>query len=412
MGQGTVNFLNALQCIRDHGINKEISKHCIAYIYHQMIFEMKSIIKKSIEKSGGTVPWTPNLFKHCVTDSLLIYGFVKQLMTYDHSAHQYTFANRPVTWSSKDTNTDTTVCIGSTIMSTIIRFYQSPETVQQWLDILFLKRSNNSSVINHYIMSNVDIGQFILDLFNEFDKDQKHKLRTHYDLGVAHYFSQLERICAPEYKPQPKDIILMSKSIGFSSTRKNTRYHKSNSINELKDLEFRSSLYHFTNIQPMFRTAVKRWIYQFEDQSDALIFLIPLTTYYKWDSKWDTFNLILNFQTITNNNWLKQCSFHLFLTGKELFKKSLATTPFKFSNYTGDTSSYTACIEFLIQYIKSKLIADNKGDKRQIYIHVVSLYHLDQLETSFAEVCGVLHQKKEPTHVKHHSQISSQKFEL
>mmetsp|Transcript_52448 Transcript_52448/g.47087 ORF Transcript_52448/g.47087 Transcript_52448/m.47087 type:complete len:544 (+) Transcript_52448:90-1721(+) len=508
MGQGTVNFLNALQCIRDGGLDDIIQSQCKAYIWHQMIFEMKPIIKKAIDGKE----WSSNLFQHCVTDQLLIYGFIKSFMVYDKVKRKYSIANKQVIWnqninhsslsyknsmnnnkngttdylisggllgSIKDnpsnssisatnallltnsstssaeekgqgqgvnngsdhhqtqrvkinvddierkenedqyTNYDERVYVSHTCMTIILRYYQSPDTIQNWLNILLFSRStissSTSAIINHYILDHVDIGSFINDMFNEFNDEQQNKLLISYDIGASHFFKHLNRITHKSYVPTSKDIILMSTSIGYSlnNNRSKRRYskttHVANNQNELKDLRFKSAVYHFTNIQPMFRTQVKRWIYQFEDKCDGLIFLIPLETYYKWDTAWDSFNLIKNFTTITNNNYLKQSSFHLFLTGKEIFKKKLKQQQFKFAEYDGD-NSYDSCIGYLIEYLKSKLIADNKGDKRQMYIHVVSLFHLEGLKASFSEVCTNINRNN--IKQQHHQQMSSTKFEL
>eukprot|EP01083_Nonionella_stella_P272041 922266_1 len=108
MGQGTVNFLNALQCIRDGGINDNIRLQCKAYIYHQMIFEMKSLIKSSTKSKEihtnsnaiNPIKWSNKLYKHCVTDNLLIYGFIKSFMVYDKDKRKYSISNRQVIWAT------------------------------------------------------------------------------------------------------------------------------------------------------------------------------------------------------------------------------------------------------------------------------------------------------------------------
>ena len=393
MGQGTKNFLNALHCIRDGGLDSNIQSQCKAYIWHQMIFEQKQLIGKIVNNNNYKKEWSSNLFKHCVTDKLLIYGFSHYD---DKKVH----------------------IINSNIIGTIIKYYQSHDTINKWLNLLlFHGESNSSSIINHYVLNNVNIGQFIIDIYNEFNQEQKNKLLISYDVGSAHYFKSINRVCNKYYVPTSKDIILMSNSIGFSLNNRNKRYSKQskhivNNPNEIKDLQFKGSLYQFNDIQSYFKTKIKRWIYQFEDGCDCLIFLIPLTTYYKWNTNWDTFNLIANFTAITNNNYLKKACFHLFLTEKEIFEKKLKTQQFKFAEYNGD-NSYQSAIKYLINYLMSKLIADNKGDKRELYVHVISLFHLEQLKNAFSEICTMINRNDIKNIVaKHHKQMSSQKFQM
>eukprot|EP01084_Bolivina_argentea_P176729 305781_1 len=98
MGKGTLNFLNALQCIRDDGIDKELRLGCKPYIYNEMIVDLKFLIQKSVESNDKV--WSSNLYKHCVTDSLLIYGFIKTFMEYNPIQKKYSISQRDVVWDT------------------------------------------------------------------------------------------------------------------------------------------------------------------------------------------------------------------------------------------------------------------------------------------------------------------------
>eukprot|EP00484_Ammonia_sp_Unknown_P002479 CAMPEP_0197076102 /NCGR_PEP_ID=MMETSP1384-20130603/211947_1 /TAXON_ID=29189 /ORGANISM="Ammonia sp." /LENGTH=450 /DNA_ID=CAMNT_0042514951 /DNA_START=18 /DNA_END=1370 /DNA_ORIENTATION=+ len=410
MGQGTVNFLNALQCISDDGISQEFESKCKAYIYHQMLFEMRLIIKNVSNNNGNVTEWSGVLYKHCVTDSLLIHGFIKSFMTApdDDStddAHRYLLHN-----VQSAAPTIHTLNVTGELMQHIMRYYQSPDTVQNWLNILFFSIQQTSSIINHYILNHIDLAHFILDIYAEFTEEIRARLESSYDDSVAYYFQNISRICHADYVPSYKDIIQTKTLLNFSQSEpKSYALHSGHArpISHELELRFKGLHFNFINIHSMFRTSVKRWIYQFEDKSDALIFLVPLTSYYRWDN-WDNFKLVENFRHILNGKqYLKRCSFHLLLSEKENFEKHIQSTPFRFAQYAGD-NSLDSCIAYLVKYLEGKLQADNKGIRRECSVHVVSVFDLQHLKDSFSALCSGLSLQRNSVVASHPESTSYQ----
>ncbi|EPB75434.1 g-protein alpha subunit [Ancylostoma ceylanicum] len=224
-----------------------------------------------------------------------------------------------------------------------------------------------------------------------------------YELELLNNFffsSNLHRILAPDYLPTSMDIVHMRKAtIG---------------VHEFA-FEFKKYAIRLIDVGGQ-RTERRKWIHFFEDVT-AVMFVASLSSYdqiMEEDMKlvqviatgvkpyhaiirprtsnanppknrlMDSIDL---FNDIVKNEFLKTCSFILFLNKVDLFKAKLEHSQLAdyFKSYTGD-NDYSSAAEYIQNcFQKARLPSTNK-----LYVHYTEATDTQQIDFVFAAACDII----------------------
>ncbi|KAL6724474.1 hypothetical protein Aduo_019361 [Ancylostoma duodenale] len=192
--------------------------------------------------------------------------------------------------------------------------------------------------------------------------------------NYTYFSSNLHRILAPDYLPTSMDIVHMRKAtIG---------------VHEFA-FEFKKYAIRLIDVGGQ-RTERRKWIHFFEDVT-AVMFVASLSSYdqimeedMKLNRLMDSIDL---FNDIVKNEFLKTCSFMLFLNKVDLFKAKLEHSRLDdyFKSYTGD-NDYSSAAEYIQNcFQKARLPATNK-----LYVHYTEATDTQQIDFVFAAACDII----------------------
>jgi len=197
------------------------------------------------------------------------------------------------------------------------------------------------------------------------------------DDSCAYFWDEVQRIAAPDYVPDDKDILLV-------------RYRTTGVIEQ--KFEIKKNLFHVFDVGGQ-KSERKKWIHCFELVT-AVIFVASLSCYdevmFEDEEKNSMVDSIELFKQICNNEWFKDTAMILFLNKKDLFAEKIQEVSIMecptFGQFTGDTKSYDQTTE----YIKEVFEQCNDQTSKQIFTHLTCAVDKNQVEKVFNDIQTVI----------------------
>jgi len=191
---------------------------------------------------------------------------------------------------------------------------------------------------------------------------------------AAYLFENIDRIAAPDYIPNVKDVLVTRvKTTGVSEiefTVKDTRF-------KLVDVGGQ-------------RNERRKWMHQFQDVT-AVLFVVALSEYnlklYEDGTTNRMFESLKLFKEMCNNQWFVNTAMIIFLNKSDLFAEKIRKYPLSdtFSDYTGGADFAKAT-----EFIADKFISQNTNPNKPIYHHVTCATDTKSVETVFNVVKDVI----------------------
>mmetsp|Transcript_37009 Transcript_37009/g.60888 ORF Transcript_37009/g.60888 Transcript_37009/m.60888 type:complete len:359 (-) Transcript_37009:248-1324(-) len=189
--------------------------------------------------------------------------------------------------------------------------------------------------------------------------------------STGYFFDEIKRISAPNYIPSFEDVLFCR--------------HRTTGVVD-KIFVIKGTQLRVFDVGGQ-RAERKKWIHCFEHVT-GVIFVAALSGYDEVMYEEETENVMhdsLNlFGEVCNNQWFTETSMILFLNKKDLFEEKIRLIPLTecFADYDGDGSHDDG-----LMFIKQKFAERNeKGEQRQIYIHITCATDQRNVERVFNDV--------------------------
>mmetsp|Transcript_12753 Transcript_12753/g.11355 ORF Transcript_12753/g.11355 Transcript_12753/m.11355 type:complete len:381 (+) Transcript_12753:96-1238(+) len=200
------------------------------------------------------------------------------------------------------------------------------------------------------------------------------------DDSCAYFWDEVQRIAAPDYVPDDKDILLV-------------RYRTTGVIEQ--KFEIKKNLFHVFDVGGQ-KSERKKWIHCFESVT-AVIFVASLSCYdevmFEDEEKNSMVDSIELFKQICNNEWFKDTAMILFLNKKDLFAeklnsgdKPITLCPY-FEQYSGPETGF----DETTSYIKEAFTSKNKHQEdKSIFTHLTCATDQNNVEKVFNDVQHII----------------------
>ncbi|KAI6210770.1 hypothetical protein M3Y96_00363300 [Aphelenchoides besseyi] len=138
------------------------------------------------------------------------------------------------------------------------------------------------------------------------------------------------------------------------------------------------------------RTERRKWIHCF-DSVTAILFVASLSAFDQVLDEEPSKNALDDsvelFSTMYHNEFLRKCSFILFLNKKDILENKLEHVQFAkyFPNYTGKNT-----YEDVQDYIRSRFMAVRTYERRHIYLHVTNATDRANIDFVFGASCDII----------------------
>jgi len=232
-------------------------------------------------------------------------------------------------------------------------------------------------------------GDLILQFWNDPGFQETWMRRSEFQVqdALAYFCSEMDRISAPDYVPNPQDILRI-------------RVRTTGIVEESYTIDGVNFVMFDVGGQ---RNERKKWIHAF-DKVTAIIFVAAINEYDQVlfeDSSMNRMDeAVILFDEICNSPFFEKTSMILFLNKKDLFREKLKVVPFRVDDpqhgrfqdfeYKGplppnfpDNASFERYYESVRDYILKLFVNRNKNKKKEIYQHITCATDTQNVEVVF-----------------------------
>jgi GTPase SAR1 family protein len=138
------------------------------------------------------------------------------------------------------------------------------------------------------------------------------------------------------------------------------------------------------------KTERRKWIHCFENVT-AILFVIALSSFDQWMEEDPDKNRLEDsvelFNSMYHNEFLRKCSFILFLNKKDIFEEKLRHVSLSkfFPGYAGDNTFSTAS-----DFIRALFVEAQQDDSRHIYTHFTNATDTNNIDIVFGATCDII----------------------
>eukprot|EP00515_Schizochytrium_aggregatum_P003431 CAMPEP_0202067550 /NCGR_PEP_ID=MMETSP0963-20130614/54534_1 /ASSEMBLY_ACC=CAM_ASM_000494 /TAXON_ID=4773 /ORGANISM="Schizochytrium aggregatum, Strain ATCC28209" /LENGTH=359 /DNA_ID=CAMNT_0048634265 /DNA_START=21 /DNA_END=1100 /DNA_ORIENTATION=+ len=268
-------------------------------------------------------------------------------------------------------------------------------------------------------------GDLILQFWNDPGFQETWMRRSEFQVqdALAYFCSEMDRISAPDYVPNPQDILrirvrttgIVEESYTIDGVnfvmfdvggQRNERKKWIHAFDKVTAIIFVAAINDVNFV--MFdvggqRNERKKWIHAF-DKVTAIIFVAAINEYDQVlfeDSSMNRMDeAVILFDEICNSPFFEKTSMILFLNKKDLFREKLKVVPFRVDDpqhgrfqdfeYKGplppnfpDNASFERYYESVRDYILKLFVNRNKNKKKEIYQHITCATDTQNVEVVF-----------------------------